>query len=124
LVWTQGNRIMFLGVRTYRLTPSSNDTTTFEKTEVFSGVMLPMVAGRLPDFKPIFERYAADLKREAEATDQTHSDAVVKRRGLTRRTCLERREDRPGDPVFEAAQGLGPGLAFRIHEGGFAAPEP
>ncbi len=37
-------------------------------TEVFSGLMLPMAAGRLPDFKPIFERYAADLKREAEAT--------------------------------------------------------
>ena len=65
--WTQGNRAMFLGVRTYRLTPSSNDTTTFQMTEVFSGLMLPMAAGRLPDFKPIFERYAADLKREAEA---------------------------------------------------------
>jgi hypothetical protein len=68
MTWTQGNRIMFLGVRTYRLTPSSNDTTTFEMTEVFSGLMLPIAARRLPDFKPIFERYAADLKREAEAT--------------------------------------------------------
>ena len=66
--WTQGNRLMFLGVRTYRLTPGSNDTTTFEMTEVFSGLMLPMAAGRLPDFKPTFERYAADLKQEAEAT--------------------------------------------------------
>jgi hypothetical protein len=35
-------------------------------TEVFSGPMLPMIAGRLPDFGPIFERYAADLKAEAE----------------------------------------------------------
>jgi len=68
MVWTQGNRVMFLGVRTYRLTPNSNDTTTFQMTEVFSGLMLPMAAGRLPDFKPIFERYAADLKSEAEAT--------------------------------------------------------
>ncbi len=68
MVWTQGNRVMFLGVRTYRLTPSANDTTTFEMIEVFSGLMLPMAAGRLPDFKPIFERYAADLKREAEGT--------------------------------------------------------
>ena len=67
MVWTQGNRVMFLGVRTYRLTPGSNDTTTFQMTEVFSGLMLPIAAGRLPDFKPIFERYAADLKREAEA---------------------------------------------------------
>jgi hypothetical protein len=67
MVWTQGNRVMFLGVRTYRLTPNSNGTTTFQMIEVFSGLMLPMAAGRLPDFKPIFERYAADLKREAEA---------------------------------------------------------
>ena len=34
-------------------------------TEVFSGLMLPLAAGRLPDFKPIFERYAADVKKEA-----------------------------------------------------------
>jgi hypothetical protein len=68
MVWTQGNRVMFLGVRTYRLTPGSNGTTTFQMTEVFSGLMLPIAAGRLPDFKPIFERYAADLKKEAEAT--------------------------------------------------------
>lgn len=68
MVWTQGNRVMSIGVRTYRLTPNSNHTTTFQMSEVFSGLMAPMVAGRLPDFKPIFERYAADLKREAEAT--------------------------------------------------------
>jgi len=63
MVWTQGNRVMFLGVRTYRLTLNSNGTTTFQMTEFFSGLTLPMAAGRLPDFKPIFERYAADLKR-------------------------------------------------------------
>ena len=68
MVWTQGNPIMFLGVRTYRLTPGADDTTIFEMTEIFSGLMLPMASGRLPDFKPIFERYAADLKKEAEAT--------------------------------------------------------
>ena len=67
MVWSQGNRVMFLGVRTYRLTPNPNDTTTFQMTEVFSGLLLPVIAARLPDFKPIFERYAADLKQEAEA---------------------------------------------------------
>jgi hypothetical protein len=35
--------------------------------EVFSGVMLPMIKGSLPDFAPSFEAYAEDLKREAEA---------------------------------------------------------
>ena len=60
---------LFLGVRTYSLTPSPDETATrFELTEVFSGLMLPMIAARLPDFGPIFERYAADLKAEAEVT--------------------------------------------------------
>jgi hypothetical protein len=34
--------------------------------EVFSGLMLPMIAGSLPNFGPAFEQYAADLKRAAE----------------------------------------------------------
>ena len=68
MVWKQGNALLFLGVRTYRLTPTPAGTTTFEMTETFSGPLLPLVGGRLPDFKPIFERYAADLKREAEST--------------------------------------------------------
>jgi hypothetical protein len=36
-------------------------------TEVFAGLMLPMIKGSLPDFGPIFEQYAADLKKAAEA---------------------------------------------------------
>jgi hypothetical protein len=35
-------------------------------SEIFSGLMLPMIAGKLPDFAPIFEQYAADLKNAAE----------------------------------------------------------
>ena len=35
-------------------------------TEVFSGVMLPMIKKGLPDFRPVFEAYAADLKKAAE----------------------------------------------------------
>jgi hypothetical protein len=30
--------------------------------------MLPLIKGSLPDFGPVFERYASDLKREAERT--------------------------------------------------------
>ena len=67
MVWTQGNPIFFRGVRTYRLTPQPDGTTRFEMIEVFPGLALPMDASRLPDFKPIFERYAADLKAEAES---------------------------------------------------------
>lgn len=66
MVWTQGNPIVFRGVRTYRLSPLGAGLTRFEMIEVFSGLALPMAGGRLPVFKPIFERYAADLKAEAE----------------------------------------------------------
>ena len=67
MVWRDGNPVMFLGERTYSLTPSPDGTTTrFQMTEVFSGLMLPMIAKKLPDFGPIFERYAADLKTESE----------------------------------------------------------
>ena len=58
---------MFLGVRTYLLSPNADGTATrFQMTETFSGLMLPLIARRLPDFVPIFEKYAADLKAESE----------------------------------------------------------
>nr|MBA3872179.1 SRPBCC domain-containing protein [Anaerolineae bacterium] len=57
---------MFKGVRTYTLTPKADGTTDFNMTEVISGLLLLMIGGSLPDFKPTFEQYAADLKRAAE----------------------------------------------------------
>ena len=73
--WREGNSVMFLGVRTYSLTPSEDGLeTAFRMTEVFSGLMLPMIGGRLPDFGPIFERYAADLKVEAERASGSSSN--------------------------------------------------
>jgi hypothetical protein len=44
----------------------TRDAVEFSMVEVFSGVMLSLIKGSLPDFAPAFEQYAADLKREAE----------------------------------------------------------
>jgi hypothetical protein len=66
MVWSDGMAPMFKGVRTYELAPAPGGSTDFTMTEVFSGLMLPMIKGSLPDFAPVFETYAADLKREAE----------------------------------------------------------
>jgi hypothetical protein len=66
MLWQDGAAPMFKGERRYTLTPKSDGTTDFAMVEVFSGLMLPMIAGSLPDFRPTFERYAADLKQEAE----------------------------------------------------------
>jgi hypothetical protein len=65
MVWSEGNA-MFKGVRTYTIRPKSDDTTDFAMAEVYTGLMLPMISGSLPDFRPVFEKYVADLKREAE----------------------------------------------------------
>lgn len=69
MVWQDGAAPMFRGVRTFTISPrdgGSPDSCDFSMVEVFSGLMLPMIAGSLPDFAPAFERYAADLKRAAE----------------------------------------------------------
>ncbi len=65
MVWSDGFAPMFKGVRTYTLTPKGDGTTTFHMIEVFSGLMLPMIAGSLPDFGPPFEQFALDLQRAA-----------------------------------------------------------
>jgi hypothetical protein len=70
MVWADGMAPMFRGVRTFTLEPQPDGTTRFTMEEVFSGIMLPMIKGSLPDFAPSFEAYAADLKREAEAGAQ------------------------------------------------------
>jgi hypothetical protein len=57
---------MFKGVRTFKLSAQPDGSTDFVMEERFSGLMLPLVGRSLPDFKPIFERYASDLKNEAE----------------------------------------------------------
>ena len=56
---------MFKGVRTYTF-ETKNGGTDFSMSEVYTGLMLPMIAGSLPDFRPVFEQYAQDLKQEAE----------------------------------------------------------
>ena len=66
MVWSDGMAPMFKGVRTFTLTPKGDGTTEFSMREEFSGLMLPMIKGSLPDFAPVFEAYAADLKRAAE----------------------------------------------------------
>lgn len=68
MVWSDGN-LLFRGVRTYTLTPKADGSTDFTMAEVFSGAMLPMIAGSLPDFGPEFEKFAADLKRAAEQSN-------------------------------------------------------
>jgi hypothetical protein len=67
MVWSDGMAPMFRGVRTFVLEPNSDGSTRFSMNEQFSGLMLPLIKGSLPDFGPLFETYAEDLRRAAEA---------------------------------------------------------
>ena len=66
MTWTGGFFPLFKGVRTFELRLGGGGSTDFVLDERFSGLMLPLVKGSLPDFGPVFERYANDLKHEAE----------------------------------------------------------
>jgi hypothetical protein len=67
MIWSDGMAPMFKGIRTFTLRPGGDGSTEFSMREEFSGLMLPMIKGSLPDFAPVFETYAEDLKRAAEA---------------------------------------------------------
>lgn len=65
LVWEDGGGA-FRGVRTFTLTPRGDGTTEFRMAEVFTGSMMGMIEGKLPDFRPSFDAFAADLSRAAK----------------------------------------------------------
>ena len=61
MVWGDGK-----GKRTYTLTRNENGTTTFSMTEKIGGLMFPLYSKYIPPFDATFNRFAADLKQEAE----------------------------------------------------------
>ena len=68
MVWEDGMPFgLFAGVRTYRLQAGDDGTTLFTMSEVFSGGLLGSIEGSLPDMRPSFTTFAADLKKKAES---------------------------------------------------------
>ena len=68
MTWSDGAAPMFKGVRVFTLEPAGDGATRFTMEETMSGLMTPLIARSLPDFGPVFEQYAADLKAAAEGT--------------------------------------------------------
>ena len=66
MVWEDGNA-MFRGVRTFTLTAREDGTTDVTMAEVMTGSMMGMIAKKLPDFRPDFNTFMADLKTTVEA---------------------------------------------------------
>lgn len=61
LAWGDGK-----GMRTYTLKNNGDGTVTFTMDERIGGLMFPMYAKYIPSFDESFDRFAADLKKEAE----------------------------------------------------------
>jgi len=53
--------------RVYTLTKNANGTTSFSMVEKISGPLFPLFAKMIPSFDQSFEKFASDLKKEAEA---------------------------------------------------------
>jgi hypothetical protein len=67
MVWSGGMPLgLFLGARTYLLTPRSADDIEFSMREAFSGLLAPLITRSIPDLQPAFDQFAADLKKRAE----------------------------------------------------------
>ncbi len=62
LVWGDG-----MGNRVYTLSRDGGDTLRFTMTEKIGGPLFPLFAGMIPSFDESFEKFAVDLKKEAEA---------------------------------------------------------
>jgi uncharacterized protein YndB with AHSA1/START domain len=66
LVWgdAQGNRV-------YTIEKGAGNSVLFSMTEKIGGPLFPLFSRFIPSFDESFERYAADLKKEAEAIQKT-----------------------------------------------------
>jgi hypothetical protein len=69
MAWTGGMPLgLFKGVRTFTLDPKGDGSTDFTLREEFSGPLLALFGGSIPDMTKAFEDFVAGLKARAEAS--------------------------------------------------------
>lgn len=67
MIWRGGMPLgLFVGTRTYSLVPIEDGKVQFQMTEVFTGLMSPVIARSIPDLQPSFDAFARCLKSAAE----------------------------------------------------------
>jgi len=67
MVWSSGMPLgLFKGERVFELAPNGSGGTAFRMSETFTGPMMVLIGGTIPDLTPHFEAFAAGLKRRAE----------------------------------------------------------
>jgi uncharacterized protein YndB with AHSA1/START domain len=68
--WVANQKLVWgdaMGSRVFTLTDHGDGTVAFSMTEKIGGLMFPLFARFIPPFDESFEKFAADLKKEAEA---------------------------------------------------------
>lgn len=69
MVWSDSMPLgLFRGVRTFKLAPVGDGSTAFEMTEVFSGLLEPLISKSIPDMSESFDEFGESLKRAAESS--------------------------------------------------------
>jgi len=69
MVWSSGMPLgLFKGVRTFTLTPLG-DSVEFTLNEEFSGPLLPLFKGTIPDLTQTFQDFVVGLKQHAEQVE-------------------------------------------------------
>ena len=67
MTWKGGMPLgAFRGVRTFVLAPQDGGTTRFTMREEFTGWMLPLIKGQMPDLQPSFDQFAGGLESRVE----------------------------------------------------------
>jgi hypothetical protein len=67
--WTGGMPMgLFVGERTFTLTPRADGQTQFDMREEYHGPFTAMIWGSIPDLQPSFAQFANGLKARAEKT--------------------------------------------------------
>ncbi len=67
MVWSSGMPLgLFKGERSFTLEPLGNNQLKFTLREAFSGLLLPLIEGTIPDLNPTFAAFANALKVRAE----------------------------------------------------------
>ena len=67
MVWSSGMPMgLFKGERTFTIEPLQDGKVKFSLQEVFTGLLLPLFGGTIPDMNPTFAAFATALKERAE----------------------------------------------------------
>ena len=68
MIWRGGMPLgLFVGTRTYSLTPELDDQVRIGMREVYTGPLAGLITKSIPDLSPSFTRFANGLKQRVES---------------------------------------------------------